>query len=85
MYYKDIFKYISVIPLLRGNAEIRGFEGSAEIRRSEKKSAENFFERKKISADKQFLLGKKFQRKKYWLEKKFQRKKNADFFSNAMK
>ena len=74
-----------MIPLLRGNAEIRGFEGSAEIRRSEKKSAENFFERKKISADKQFLLGKKFQRKKYWLEKKFQRKKNADFFSNAMK
>ena len=74
-----------MIPLLRGNAEIRGFEGSAEIRRSEKKISGKFFRKKKISAEKQFLLGKKFQRKKYWLEKKFQRKKNADFFSNAMK
>ena len=38
----------SVIPLFSGNAEIRGFERSAEIRTSEKeKSAENIFRQKK--------------------------------------
>ena len=57
----SFFNIQTVIPLLRGNAEIRGFEGSAEIRRSEKKNQRKIFSKeKKFPRKNNFCLEKNF-------------------------